>query len=70
MLESSSIFLQKCHIDRLLAEGAFIYVYLATHLPINASRTIKILRRDVACLGSSDFNNYRQRFHLEAQLNA
>jgi serine/threonine-protein kinase len=64
------IFGKKYQIEGFIGEGAFAQVYLATHLPLNARRAIKVLRRDVPGLGSSDFNDYRQRFHLEAQLGA
>jgi serine/threonine protein kinase len=70
MLESGSILLHNYRIERLLGEGAFAQVYLATHLQLNARRAIKVLRRAAPGVGSTEFKDYRQRFRMEAQLGA
>ena len=70
-LQPGELFLNsKYRIERLLGEGAFSQVYLATHIQLNAPRAIKILRRDAPGVGSTEFQDYRKRFQLEAQLGA
>ena len=54
-------------IEELLGRGAFGEVYRATHVKLNTSRAIKILRADAPGVGSSQFNDYRKRFTLEFQ---
>ncbi len=60
----------KYRVERLLDRGAFGEVYLVTHLALNASRAMKVLRRDTPGVGSTQFTEYRDRFQLEAQLGA
>ena len=60
----------KYRIDALIGEGAFAQVYRATHLQLQASRALKILRHDAPGVGSTEFADYAQRFQLEAQLGA
>ena len=60
----------KYRIERLLGEGTFAQVYLATHVQLNALRAIKVLRRDAPGVGSTEYDDCRERFRLEAQLAA
>ncbi len=62
--------LGKYQLHEELGRGGFATVYRATHLKLNAPRALKILRRDVPGLGSTEYNNFRNRFELEAQLGA
>lgn len=55
-------------IDRLIGQGAFGEVYLATHTGLNGKRAIKVLFRDSVGLGSSDYEDYKNRFRQESQL--
>jgi len=62
--------LNKYRIERLLGRGGFAEVYLATHLELHAPRALKVLRKDIPGLGSSDVCAFDERFELEAQLGA
>ena len=64
------LLLGKYRIERLLGEGAFAQVYFATHVQLNAPRAIKVLRRDAPGIGSTEYDDCRKRFRLEAQLAA
>ncbi|GAP21829.1 protein kinase domain-containing protein [Leptolinea tardivitalis] len=55
-------------IDRSVGRGAFGEVYLATHTGLNGKRAIKVLFRDSVGLGSSDYEDYKNRFRQESQL--
>ena len=44
-------------IEELLGRGAFGEVYRATHVKLNTSRAIKILRADAPGVGRSQFND-------------
>jgi len=57
-------------VEAFLGQGAFGQVYHVTQLGLNAPRAVKLLRRDMPGVGSSDYNDCRQRFQLEAQLGA
>ncbi len=61
---------EKYRIQKLLGRGAFAEVYLAVHIQLNAPRALKVLRKDALGLGSSEYNDFQQRFQLEAQLGA
>ena len=61
---------QKYRLERLIGRGAFAEVYLATHLRLQAPRALKILRRDLPGMGSTEYGDYRNRFNLEARLGA
>ncbi|MBN1922180.1 MAG: serine/threonine protein kinase, partial [Anaerolineae bacterium] len=69
--QPDDLILNDCYrIEALAGRGAFAEVYRATHLPLNAVRALKVLRRDAPGLGSTEYSDYRQRFQLEAQLGA
>lgn len=65
---AGDILLNKYRIEELVGRGAFAEVYRATHLQLNTSRAIKVLRKDAPGLGSSEYQTYAERFQLEAQL--
>ncbi len=67
---TGDMLLKKYRVQRLLGRGAFAEVYLAEHLQLNAPRALKVLRKDAPGLGSSEYQGYRERFQLEAQLGA
>ncbi len=58
----------KYRVERLLGRGAFGEVYLVTHLLLDAALAIKVLRKGAPGMGSTQFDRYRDRFLLEAQL--
>jgi|GEM_PF-6888117 len=60
-LQPHNLLLNKYRIERLLGEGAFAQVYLATHVQLNAPRAIKVLRRDAPGVGSTEFYDWRRR---------
>jgi serine/threonine protein kinase len=62
--------LDKYRIEAHIGRGAFADVYHVTHLELNAPRAIKVLHRDEPGLGSTQYQDYQQRFRLEAQLGA
>ena len=64
------ILLEKYRIEEFIGSGAFAEVYRVTHLELNAPRAIKVLNRDQPGLGDSHYQEYQQRFRLEAQLGA
>jgi len=68
--QPGQILLDKYRIESLVGRGAFAEVYRATHLSLNAPRALKVLRRDAPGVGSTDFNDCRQRFQLEFQVAA
>ncbi|MBC8507278.1 MAG: protein kinase [Anaerolineales bacterium] len=70
VIEKGDILLGKYRVERLIGRGAFAEVYLAMHLELNSLRALKILRRDQPGLGEILFDEYQQRFRLEAQLGA
>jgi len=55
---------------RVLGSGAFAHVYEALHTHLNITRAIKILRPDAPGLGTSVFDEYEERFQLEAEVGA
>ena len=65
---SGHILLDKYRIEKLIGEGAFAEVYLATHIELNVPRALKILRKEAPGVGSSEFEDFRERFKLEVQL--
>ncbi len=62
--------LNKYRIERLLGRGGFAEVYLAAHLELHAPRALKVLRKNIPGLGSSDVLAFDERFELEARLGA
>ncbi len=64
------VILNKYRIEALIGEGGFGKVYKATHVQLNALRALKILQRNNAGVDSNIYNQYLQRFQLEAQLGA
>ena len=67
---TGDILLDKCRIEEMIGKGAFGEVYRVTHLKLNALRALKVLRKDVPDLGSTEYGEYQDRFKLEAQLGA
>lgn len=71
MLESGTLILNnKYRIEELVGEGAFAQVYRATHLELNVARAIKVLRVDAPGVGSTAFNDYRERYRQEFRIAA
>ena len=70
LYQPGDILLDKYRIEAHIGQGAFGDVYLATHLKLNVPRALKILRRDAPGVGSSEFNDGKARFQLEARLGA
>ena len=68
--QPGDIILNEYRIEALLGSGSFGEVYLATNLGLNVRRAIKVLRKDMAGVGSAEFDSGRKRFRLEAQLGA
>jgi serine/threonine protein kinase len=64
----NDIILNNYRIEKSIGQGAFGEVFLATHTGLNGKRAIKVLLRDEAGLGSSDYDEYRNRFRQESQL--
>ena len=60
----------KYRVEKLVGEGAFGEVYLATHLKLNTPRALKVLSRETPGVGSTEFERCHDRFTLEAQLGA
>jgi len=56
-------------IEKELGHGAFGEVYLATYLPLDILRAIKVVQKGRG-LGSTEFELYRDRFRVEARLGA
>ena len=65
-----NILLNKYRIEKLIGEGAFAEVYLATHIELNVPRALKILRKEAPGVGSTEFEDFQERFKLEVQLGA
>lgn len=66
--KENDVVLENYRIEKSIGRGAFGEVYLATDTGLNGKRAIKVLLRDDIGVGSSSFNNYRDRFRQEAQL--
>ena len=69
-LQPGDILLNKYRIEALLGQGAFAEVYRVTHLGLDVPRALKVLRRDALGVGSTEFNEFMDRFRLEAQIGA
>jgi serine/threonine protein kinase len=58
----------KYRIEALIGQGAFAQVYRARHLALNAERAIKGLHQDTPGISSTEYEEFRLRFQLEAQM--
>jgi serine/threonine protein kinase len=68
LFTENDIILKNYRIEKSIGQGAFGDVFLATHLGLNGLRAVKVLLRDQIGMGSSDYDEYRSRFHQESQL--
>jgi serine/threonine protein kinase len=64
----NDIILRNYRIKKDIGHGAFGEVYLATHIGLNGLRAIKVLRRDTTGIGSTEYDEFRDRFRQESQL--
>jgi len=64
----NDIVLKNYRIEKSIGQGAFGEVFLATHIELNGKRAIKVLLRDDIGVGSSDYQDYKNRFRQESQL--
>ncbi len=64
----NDVILKYYRIEKSIGLGTFGEVYLATHTELNGKRAIKVLQHDESGIGSSDYNDYRNRFRQESQL--
>lgn len=65
---AGDILLNKYRIEKLLGQGAYGDVFLATHLGLLEPRAIKVFRKDRPGVGPAGYEDARRRFTLEAQL--
>ena len=70
VLQIGDIILNTYQIERLLGQGSFGEVYLARHINLKVLRALKVLRHDVAGVGSTIYSDFRERFQQEARLGA
>ena len=70
LLQPGDILLDKYRIEALLGQGAFAKVYRVTHLGLNVPRALKVLRRSTPGVGSTEFEEFTNRFQFEAQIGA
>ncbi len=68
--QPGDILLDTYRIEALIAEGSFGEVYRVTHLELKVERAIKVLKGGPSDVGSTAWDDARQRFKLEAQLGA
>jgi D-xylose ABC transporter substrate-binding protein len=64
----NDIILKNYRIEKSIGQGAFGEVHLATHLGLNGKRAVKVLLRDEVGIGSTEYDEYRNRFRQESQL--
>jgi serine/threonine protein kinase len=67
-LSENSIVLKTYRLERIIGQGAFGRVFKATHINLKGDRAIKVLLRHDVGVGSSDYEEYRNRFRQESQL--
>ena len=70
LYQPKDILFNKYRIVALIGRGAFAEVYRATHLALNVTRALKILRKNAPGLGNTEYSDFQTRFQLEAQLGA
>jgi formylglycine-generating enzyme required for sulfatase activity/serine/threonine protein kinase len=64
------VLISKYRIEKMLGQGAFGGVFLVTHTQYNALWALKVMRGDIIGADSQIFNEYRQHFQLEVQLDS
>jgi len=62
--------INKYRIESLIGRGAFAEVYRVTHLGLDVTRALKVFSRSTPGVGSTEFNDFLERFQLEAHLGA
>ena len=67
MLKKGDLLLDKFRVESLAGSGGFGEVYQVIH-PTLGARAIKVLRKDMPGVGSTDIENGRTRFKTEARL--
>ncbi len=65
---TGDILLNKYRIERLLGNGAYAEVYLATHIETMGLRALKVLRKDIPGVSEREYIEAQSNFLQEAQL--
>ncbi len=67
-LQPNDTILINYRVEKSIGQGAFGEVYLVTHTGLNGKRAVKVLLREDIGVGSSDYDEFRNRFRQESQL--